>query len=137
MTRSVLFKNAMVVATMDEMLREIPNASVLVKGNRIAAVGPASELPQVAEDAFECASHNGIAIQPLQYIATDIAVATKLNLRPAHSLNRAVYRLRLTVQLAPTDEPVDGKRVDRMMLHHPNSPNCSKPALHRLLTVLH
>ncbi len=57
MPRTVLFKNALVVATMDEARREIKNASVLVQDNRIAAVGPASELPQTADDVIDAKGH--------------------------------------------------------------------------------
>jgi 8-oxoguanine deaminase len=43
MTRSLLLKNALVVATMDASLGDIAGASVLIHGNRIAAVGPAAQ----------------------------------------------------------------------------------------------
>jgi 8-oxoguanine deaminase len=57
MTRSVLFKNAMVIATMDDARREIQNGSVLIEGNRITAVGPADQLPQSADDVIDARGH--------------------------------------------------------------------------------
>jgi 8-oxoguanine deaminase len=57
MTRSVLFKNALTVATMDNARREIKNASILVEGNRITAVGPAHALPQTADEVIDATGH--------------------------------------------------------------------------------
>ena len=44
-TKTTLLKNALVLVTMDEARREIANGSVLIKGNRIVAVGTPDELP--------------------------------------------------------------------------------------------
>jgi 8-oxoguanine deaminase len=57
MSRTVLFKNALTVATMDDARREIKNGSVLVQGNRISAVGPAHELPQTADEVIDASGH--------------------------------------------------------------------------------
>jgi 8-oxoguanine deaminase len=57
MTRTVLFKNAMVIATMDAARREIKNGSVLVENNRIKAVGLANELPQTADEVIDATGH--------------------------------------------------------------------------------
>jgi 8-oxoguanine deaminase len=57
MPRTVLFKNAMVIATMDAARREIKNGSVLIENNRIKAVGPAHELPQTADDVIDATGH--------------------------------------------------------------------------------
>jgi 8-oxoguanine deaminase len=54
---STLFKNAMVVATMDAHRREIKDASVLVQDQRIVAVGPAADLPQVADEVIDVRGH--------------------------------------------------------------------------------
>ena len=42
---------------MDEARREITNASVLVEGHRIKAVGPAAELPQTADEVIDATGH--------------------------------------------------------------------------------
>jgi 8-oxoguanine deaminase len=57
MTRTVLFKNAMVIATMNAARREIKNGSVLVENNRIKAVGLANELPQTADEVIDATGH--------------------------------------------------------------------------------
>jgi 8-oxoguanine deaminase len=57
MSRTVLFKNALTVATMDDARREIKNGSVLVEGNRISAVGPAHELSQTADEVIDASGH--------------------------------------------------------------------------------
>jgi 8-oxoguanine deaminase len=57
MPRTVLFKNALVVATMDDTRREIKDASVLVEGNRIKAVGPSHDLPQTADEVINVDGH--------------------------------------------------------------------------------
>jgi 8-oxoguanine deaminase len=57
MPRTVLFKNALVVAAMDDARREIRDASVLVEGHRIKAVGPTLDLPQTADDVINVSGH--------------------------------------------------------------------------------
>ena len=54
---SILFKNALAVAAMDESRREIKNASVLVEGNRIKAVGSVAELPKTADEVIDATGH--------------------------------------------------------------------------------
>jgi 8-oxoguanine deaminase len=52
--RRTLFRNALVVATMDDARREIPDASVLVEGNRIKAVGQGDF---VADEVIDVRGH--------------------------------------------------------------------------------
>ena len=54
---TTLFKNALAVATMDDTRREIKNASVLVEGNRIKAVGPTADMPQTADEVIDATGH--------------------------------------------------------------------------------
>jgi 8-oxoguanine deaminase len=54
---TTLFKNAMVVATMDAHRREIKDASVLVRDQRIVAVGPAADLPHLADEVIDVRGH--------------------------------------------------------------------------------
>jgi 8-oxoguanine deaminase len=54
---TLLFKNAMVVATMDDARREIKNGSVLIDGNRIKAVGAASDVAQTADEVIDATGH--------------------------------------------------------------------------------
>lgn len=57
MTKTLLIRNARCVATCDAIepsrARELRDASVLVRGNRIEAIGPAAELPQTADDVID------------------------------------------------------------------------------------
>jgi 8-oxoguanine deaminase len=55
--KTILFKNALVVATMDEQGTEIANGSVLVRGNRIAAIGPANEFSVQADEILDVTGH--------------------------------------------------------------------------------
>jgi 8-oxoguanine deaminase len=52
--KTTLFKNAMVVATMDAARRELRDASVLVHGNRIKAVG---QIEGVADEVIDMSGH--------------------------------------------------------------------------------
>ncbi len=54
---TILFKNALALATMDEQRREFRNASILIEGNRIKAVGPAAELPNTADEVIDATGH--------------------------------------------------------------------------------
>ena len=57
MNRSLLIRNALVVATMDDQEREIAHGAVLIRGNRVEAVGPTDALPDSADtiiDASGC-----------------------------------------------------------------------------------
>ena len=58
--RTLLLKNADVVVTMDASRREIKNGSILIKGNTIAAVGKAIELPQTADEVIDMKGHIAI-----------------------------------------------------------------------------
>jgi 8-oxoguanine deaminase len=52
-----LFKNALVVATMDDESREIRDGFVLVEGNRVAGVGAAADCPRDADEVIDLAGH--------------------------------------------------------------------------------
>ena len=55
--RTLLVRDARLVATLDDARREIPDASVLVRGNLVEAVGPASELPRGADEVVDARGH--------------------------------------------------------------------------------
>ena len=57
MTRATLFKNALVLVTMNDARRELPGGSVLVRGNRIASVHPAGEALPPADEVIDCSGH--------------------------------------------------------------------------------
>lgn len=57
MSKTILLRNADVVATMDDARREIPGGSVLIRDGRIAAVGPAGTLPATADEVIDLAGH--------------------------------------------------------------------------------
>ena len=52
--RSVLLRDATLVATMDDGRRELAGASVLIHGREITAVGPATLLPSQADEVIDC-----------------------------------------------------------------------------------
>jgi cytosine/adenosine deaminase-related metal-dependent hydrolase len=62
MTRRVLLKNALVVATMDDARREIADGAVLVAGNVIEAVGPSDAF--AAETVDETIDLSGHVVLP-------------------------------------------------------------------------
>lgn len=53
MKKTLLLKNATLVATMDDQKREIPGGSIFIRGNRIESVGPAAEVPQDADQVID------------------------------------------------------------------------------------
>ena len=55
--RTLLIKHARVVATMDDARTELRDASVLVRGNLIEAVGPADALPHDADVVIDARNH--------------------------------------------------------------------------------
>ncbi len=57
MERTLLLKNAECVVCMDADRREIRNASVLIKGNKIVAVGEARSLPDSADEIIDLRGH--------------------------------------------------------------------------------
>lgn len=57
MTQTLLLKNACVVATMDDEQREIEGGYILIRGNRIEAVGPAEECPASADQIIDLTGH--------------------------------------------------------------------------------
>ncbi|MDN8543485.1 8-oxoguanine deaminase [Erwinia sp. ACCC 02193] len=58
--RTLLLKNADMIATMDHERREIRHGSILIKGNVITAVGKAEELPQQADEVIDLKGHIAI-----------------------------------------------------------------------------
>jgi 8-oxoguanine deaminase len=52
--RTLLLRNATVVATMDDERREIADGGVFVRGHVIEAVGTASDLPAQADEILDC-----------------------------------------------------------------------------------
>ena len=52
--RTLLLRNATLVATMDDARREIPEGAVLVRGHVIEAVGPAASLAAAADEVVDC-----------------------------------------------------------------------------------
>ena len=54
---TLLIKNARVVATMDDARTELADASVLMRGNVIEAVGPAGQLPALADEVINARRH--------------------------------------------------------------------------------
>lgn len=55
--RTLLLKNADLIATMDDERQEIRHGSILIKGNVITAVGKAETLPQQADDVIDLKGH--------------------------------------------------------------------------------
>lgn len=57
MQPTLLIRNAARVATMDDGRRELADASILVRGNLIEAIGPAAELPTTADRVIDARRH--------------------------------------------------------------------------------
>jgi 8-oxoguanine deaminase len=55
--KTILFKNARSVVTMDDQRREIKDASVLIEGKRIKAVGAAGEIIPYADEIIDATGH--------------------------------------------------------------------------------
>ncbi len=55
--RTLLIRDAALVATFDEARRELPGASIYVRGNKVEAIGPASALPHFADDEIDARGH--------------------------------------------------------------------------------
>jgi len=54
---TLLAKNALVVATMDDERREIPDGAIFVRDNVIEQVGPTADLPQTADEVLDLSGH--------------------------------------------------------------------------------
>ena len=54
--RTLLLRNATLVATMDDARREIADGGVLIRGHVIEAVGPAAALPSGADEIVDAAA---------------------------------------------------------------------------------
>jgi cytosine/adenosine deaminase-related metal-dependent hydrolase len=52
--RTLLLKNAAVVATMDDVQREIQGGGVFIRGHTIVSVGSPAELPASADEVIDC-----------------------------------------------------------------------------------
>jgi 8-oxoguanine deaminase len=57
MIKTILIRNALVVATLDDQRREIRDGAVLVEGNRIKAVGLSAEFTGQADEVIDAAGH--------------------------------------------------------------------------------
>ncbi len=57
MSRTLLLKNATVVATMDDDQREIANGAILITDNLITAVGTTDDLPDDADQVIDMKGH--------------------------------------------------------------------------------
>jgi 8-oxoguanine deaminase len=57
MSRTVLLKNALILATMDDHRSEIAGGGVFIDGNHIAAVGPTADLPVTADEVIDLSGH--------------------------------------------------------------------------------
>lgn len=57
MPKTLLLKNADVVACMDDAQREIRHGSIFIRGDKIEAVGAAEALPQNAEEVIDLRGH--------------------------------------------------------------------------------
>lgn len=55
--KTLLIRNAACVATFDDERTELRDASVLVRGHRIEAIGPAAGLPQQADTVIDARGH--------------------------------------------------------------------------------
>ncbi|HET9045382.1 MAG TPA: 8-oxoguanine deaminase [Casimicrobiaceae bacterium] len=55
--RTLLLRNATLVAAMDDARREIVDGGVFVRGNIVEAVGPTAALPATADDVIDVAGH--------------------------------------------------------------------------------
>ena len=54
---TLLIRDADLVVTVDEQRRELPRASVLVRGRAIEAIGPADNLPREADEVIDARGH--------------------------------------------------------------------------------
>jgi len=54
---TLLIHHADAVATLDDSRRELRNASLFIQDNRIAAIGPADQLPSVADEVIDARGH--------------------------------------------------------------------------------
>ena len=55
--RTLLVRDADCIATFDDARRELARASLLVRGNRIEAIGPAAALPRTADEVIDARGH--------------------------------------------------------------------------------
>src|SRR4051812_29663061 len=56
-SRTLLVKNATVLATMDADRREIPGGGLFIRDGKIERVGPTAELPGDADEVLDLAGH--------------------------------------------------------------------------------
>lgn len=55
--RTLLIRNAACIATQDDAGRELRNASILIRGNLIEAIGPADTMPLMADEVIDARGH--------------------------------------------------------------------------------
>lgn len=56
-SKTLLLRDATLIATFDDARRELPDASLFVRGNMIEAVGPAASLPRTADEVIDARGH--------------------------------------------------------------------------------
>jgi 8-oxoguanine deaminase len=54
---TLLIRDAALIATCDDQRRELASASILIRGNRIEAIGAATALPQAADEVIDARGH--------------------------------------------------------------------------------
>lgn len=57
MSKTVLIKNALVLVTMDDERRELPDGALFIRDNVIEQVGRTADLPQQADEVIDAARH--------------------------------------------------------------------------------
>ena len=57
MVKTLLARNASMVATMDAERREIADGAIFVSGNVIAQIGTSAELPKIADEVIDLSGH--------------------------------------------------------------------------------
>ena len=55
--KTLLIRHADCIATLDAQRRELPDASLLIRGGVIEAIGPAADLPQEADEVIDARHH--------------------------------------------------------------------------------
>ena len=55
--KTLLVRNALVIATMDDERREIADGAIFMRGNVIEAIGPTSDLPATADEVIDLDGH--------------------------------------------------------------------------------
>jgi cytosine/adenosine deaminase-related metal-dependent hydrolase len=56
-TPTLLIRDAALIATLDDARRELPGASIFIRGNLIESIGSAAELPRTADEVIDARNH--------------------------------------------------------------------------------